>query len=280
MALSFGTNPFHITSELGATQDLTVNGLSYYDDPDNCALILYVKINGVTVKTLSVEPTAASYTFYNIDFSSVKSAIYSEAEGSNLSGCVTVQAVNTRFVLSASINATTSAGNLTIAARNSALVTTANIIDMALADPANLAFSWTRPHTAFRARIKFYVYNGSSYDLIFSRYGFDGTSSSGDLKNYGGTDYTSAIVAAMNGSSPRNYKVELYTQFVASSIVDIGSLNDSDIITNGMEYPFGGKIKAFATAFSAKPLKWWNGTSWLEKPLKHWTGSEWKKSKN
>lgn len=278
MALSFGTNPFHITSELGATQDLTVNGLSYYNDGENCILILEVNVNGVTVKTLSVEPTASSYTFYNIDFNAVKAAIYAAATGKSLSGCVTVKAINSRIVPSANVNATTNVGNLTIAGRNSALVTTANTIDMSLEDPANLTFSWTRPHTAFRARIKFYVNDV----LIFNRTGFGSSNptSSADLKDYGGDDYTAAIVAAMNSVSPRNYKVELYTQFVANSTVDLGSLNDSDTITNGMVYPFGGKIKAFGTAFAAKPIKWFNGTSWLEKPLKHWTGSVWKKSKN
>jgi hypothetical protein len=290
MALTFSSNPFNITSELIATQDITISGIQYYNLVDNCDLMLQVKIGSTVILTLSVEPTATTHTFSNLNINSVKAALYAAAEGKALSTCVTLRAVNSRFVSPASIETTTNAGSLTIAARNSALVTTANVIDMFLADPANLAFSWTRPHTAFRARIKFYVHNGTSYIEIFNRSGFgsSGASSSSDLKDYGGTDYTDAIVGsppgsggAMLGVSPRNYKVEIYTQFNASSIVDLGTLNDSDIITNGMVYSgFGGKVKAFSTSFLAKPIKYWTGTVWSEKPLKHWNGTTWAKSKN
>lgn len=291
MAITISPNPFSISSELGATQDITVSGLSYYNLPDNCSVRLLIKVNGVTVKTLTAEPTTTSYAFNNIDFNSVKTAIYDNAEGAVYSTCVTVTAENSRISPPATISATTTAGSLTIAARNSALVTTANVIDMSLANPANLTFSWTRPHAAFRARIKFYVWNGTTYEEIFNRYGFGATnpSSSADLKDYGGTDYTPAIVGteanqfldgAMQGVSPRNYKVELYTQFNFSTLRDLGTLNDSDIITNGIIYPFGGKIKVYGSSFAAKPVKVWNGTSWVEKPVKHWTGTEWKKSKN
>lgn len=37
----------------------------------------------------------------------------------------------------------------------------------------------------------------------------------------------------------------------------------------------GGNIKAFGTAFAAKPVKVWNGTAWVTKPLKYWNGTAW-----
>jgi hypothetical protein len=36
-----------------------------------------------------------------------------------------------------------------------------------------------------------------------------------------------------------------------------------------------GQIKVWLTAWTAKPLKWWNGTSWVAKPVKYNNGTSW-----
>lgn len=247
MALAISPNPFSISSELGATQDITVSGLPYYNDPDNCMLVLDIKVNGTTVKTLSVEPTASSYTFSNIDFNAVKAAIYAAAVGQSLVGCVQVQAVNSRIIPSATTSLYTTVGNLTIAGRNSnwaqTLPTTLNPIDLDVADPTNLAATWTRPHTAFYARLKFYVGDkgdGTStvWTLIFSRWGFT-TSVNSDIKNFGGTDYSTAMANAMNGVSPKDLKLEMTTQF------DDGSSTFKDLAVNGTTVIPGGVKKLY-----------------------------------
>ncbi|MGB7595252.1 MAG: hypothetical protein WBL80_06780, partial [Erysipelotrichaceae bacterium] len=93
-------------------------------------------------------------------------------------------------------------------------------------------------HAAFKARLKGYVYNGSSYVQVFNRYGYD-TSANFDVVSLG---YAAAMIAAMNSVSPRAFKLELYTQFNdgTGDYIDIGGLNDSDIIT-------GGTTKTFVT---------------------------------
>lgn len=249
MALSISPNPFSITSELGTTQDITVSGLSYYNDGTNSYTRLYVKVRGVTVKTITAYPTVDSYTFLNIDFNVVRDAIYSAAQGNSLTGAVTVEVVNVRISPAAQVSATTSAGNLTIAGRLSAFnitkPTTAAPINLDAATLVKLEASWTRPHSAFYGRLRLYVGDkgdGSSViansTLIFNRYGF-GTSTSIDLRNVAGNDYTAAIIAAMNSASPKDILMTITTQFDdgTADLIDLGSAIE-DKVAGGFSKSF------------------------------------------
>ena len=194
-----------------------------------------LKINGVTVATASTTGTSATLT--NV----LPSEIYTNAEGHTLTGAVVLEALEDNGLGGVAQSATKS-GNITINARNSALVltspTTGAPINLDSGDPANVIASWTRPHTAFRARLKGYVYNGASYVQVFNKYDFT-TSASMDAVYL---EFDDEMIAAMSGVSPRNFKLELYTQFDdgTSDNIDIGGLNDSKIATNGV-------IKSFVT---------------------------------
>lgn len=192
-----------------------------------------LKINGVTVASASTTGTSATLT--NV----LPSEIYTNAEGHTLTGAVVLEALEDNGLGGVAQSATKS-GNITINARNSALVltspTTGAPINLDSGDPANVIASWTRPHTAFRARIKGYVYNGSTYVLVFNRYDYT-TSANFDIVALG---YDDEMIAAMTGVSPRNFKLELYTQFDDGTAdnIDIGGLNDTKTATSGVTKTF------------------------------------------
>lgn len=146
------------------------------------------------------------------------SNVYTYAEGQSLTGAVTIEVTNYQNVPDGQEYVRSVVGNITINARLSSFSltspTTASPINMDSADPVNVIGSWTRPHTAFRGRIRLYVGNSSagastSWTLVSNRYGFT-TSVNSDVVSLG---LTSAIVNAMNSSSPKDFKVELQTQF-------------------------------------------------------------------
>ena len=271
MALDFTYTP--VVSDSASSYTVTVSGKQGASND----IICWIKVNGVVVSTMSGTGTILYHTGVTA------TEIYDNAKDKTKVNAISI-VVNELDSFGTVLQTKTKYADVVINARNSALVTTANIIDINLADPANLAASWTRPHAIFRARLKLYVYNGSTYINIFNRaeFGSIGPNTTMDLRNVAGTDYQSDILAVMaDGVSPRNYKLELYTMLDYDTIQDVGVLNDSDIITNGMVYSgFGGKIKVFGTSFLAKPIKVWTGTVWSEKPIKHWNGAVWVKSKN
>lgn len=185
-------------------------------------LVRGVQVGSRDITAIGSGSTTVTYT---------ASSVYAAAEGQSLSGAIVVQVVNYENVTDGlSYVRNSSAGNLTINARISNFTltspTTSAPIDMDVADPVNVSGSWTRPHTAFRARIKLYVGNASggastSWTLISNRYGF-GTTVGYDVKELG---LESAIVSAMNSASPKDIKVEAITQFRdgSTSNIDLGS---------------------------------------------------------
>jgi hypothetical protein len=194
-----------------------------------------ILVNGTTIAsaTSTTATTTLSVTFTD-------TGLYAAAQGSSLSGAVTFR-ITEAYTDDTPISTNSkTGGGITINARCSALSTTspttASPINLDLADPVNVIASWTRPHTAFRARLKGYVYNGATYTLIFNRYGYT-TSTSMDMVAMG---YDAAMVTAMASVSPRNFKLELYTQFDDGTVdyIDIGTLNASSIITNGVTHTF------------------------------------------
>lgn len=36
-----------------------------------------------------------------------------------------------------------------------------------------------------------------------------------------------------------------------------------------------GQIKVWLGSVIAKPIKFWNGITWMTKPIKHWNGTTW-----
>jgi len=192
-------------------------------------ILIDIRIRGTSVAT-------GEGTGTTINVSGVTAAeIYANAQGNSLSGAVVIYAYefNSSDTLVQSI---TKSGNITINAGNSSLSvsspTGGSPINLDLADPVNVAASWSRPHTTFRGRIKGYVWNGSSYVLVFNRYGY-GTSANFDIVALG---YLSAFESAMNGSSPRNFRLELYTQFDdgTGDYLELGSVNSTVTVTSGV----------------------------------------------
>jgi len=199
----------------------------------NARIDFILKINGVAVASVSTTGTSATLTGV------LASEIYDNAQGHSLTNAATLEALEDNGLGGVAQSASKS-GNITINARCSGLNTTSptsgSPINLDSVDPVNISASWTRPHAAFRGRLKGYVYNGSTYVLIFNRYDYT-TSANFDVVALG---YNDEMIAAMNGVSPRNFKLELYTQFDDGTAdnLDIGGLNDSDIITNGVTKTF------------------------------------------
>lgn len=173
-------------------------------------LDILLKVNGVTVAALYDIPTATgTFTFD----STIVQAIYNAAKGYPLGSCVSISAFTRNSDGSNAAAVTLDGGALTINYRIKNLSlskpTTTNKWDMDLVSGNLLTSSWTRTNSAFFARLKGYVWNGSSWVLVFNRYGWT-TSSNIDVIAYG---YKDAIVAAMNGVSPRDFKLQIITQF-------------------------------------------------------------------
>ena len=195
-----------------------------------------VKVTGQIIVNGTVIASATTTGSSSVVVTITTSNLYANAQGSSLSGAITfrVNDLSSDDILLGSSSKT--GGNITINARNSSLSvsspTQANPINLDLADPVNVIASWSRPHTAFRGRIKGYVWNGSSYVLVFNRYGF-ATSTNFDIVALG---YLSNFVSAMNGASPRNFRLELYTQFDdgTADYLELGSVNSTITVTSGV----------------------------------------------
>lgn len=219
---------------------------------------LSLLINGVSVGT-ATPILATSSGSISINPSSFKSAMYTQARGSAMSGDAVTAVVGVRLTNYHNIDGTIygtaqtpsgSYGNLTLVSRITSLsVTTPNAsnkFDLDAADITNFAGSWTRPSssTAFYARIKMYVGNlgnGSSttWTLVLNRYGF-GASTNFDISNVGGTNYVPTFISAMAGASPKDLKVEIITQF------DDGTADYKDLSGVSQTYTLtGGVVKQF-----------------------------------
>lgn len=176
-------------------------------------VIFEMFVGGVLVSSVSTFGTSATLSGVTA------TEIYTNANGKSLTNGVTVYAYELNGI-GEIIQSASRSGNITINARLSSLVySTANPYN--LDSITNIIASWTRPHTAFRARVTIYV-NGV---WCFSRYGF-GTNCSFDPNDYAG--YVTNMVNAMGGVSPREIKMVVQTQFNANTIVDLsGGLLES-----------------------------------------------------
>ena len=202
-----------------------------------------ILVRGVQVASREVDAIGSSSGSTSVTYTA--SSVYAAAEGQSRTGAIVVQVVNYENVVGGlSYVVNSSAGTLTINARisnfNLTSPTTASPINMDVADPVNVSGSWTRPHTAFRARIRLYVGNASggtstSWTLISNRFGF-GTTVGYDVKELG---LESAIVSAMNSASPKDIKVEAITQF------NNGSASNEDLGSALSRTVNGGVIKNF-----------------------------------
>jgi hypothetical protein len=169
-------------------------------------------------------------------------------------------------------------GRLTVGAN---WVTKPTFANPWLLDSANpvLVLSWTRPHTAFHARVIVDVWDGSIWRNIFNRYMFD-TSSNFDL-----TAYVSiaTIISRMGGASPRDVRVQLghQIQHTSSDAMDIpGATNISRTNTSAVVHSFyvGSRVGIHdgatwnnhetyifdGTTWNLQQVWVFNGTGWVE----------------
>lgn len=203
--------------------------------------------NRVTA-TIDIDGTAIGSATGAVGVSSVgvpytASAFYSALDGKSLSGLIRIRAweINSEGTIISTASAITG-GNATINGRLSALVSTNTPNPYDLDSPANINVSWTRPHTAFRGRVTVYVNN----TWCFSRHSF-GTSANFNPTSY--ANYVENMINAMGGVSPRNFRIEIQSQFNASTVVDLsGGILTSDR-TNGVIKSFVQKTDL--TAFSS-----------------------------
>lgn len=222
--------PILITNANANINDSTLSYTLTFSGKTGAKVTGQILVNGTVIA--SATTTGSSSVVVTITASN----LYANAQGSLLSGAATfrVNDLSSDDILLGSSSKT--GGNITINARNSSLSVSspagASPINLDLADPVNVIASWSRPHTAFRGRIKGYVWNGTSYVLVFNRYGY-GTSANFDIVSLG---YISAFDSAMNGASPRNFRLELLTQFDDGTAdnIDIGGVNATVTVTNGV----------------------------------------------
>lgn len=176
-----------------------------------------LKVRGVTIAASVVTVSAKASGSSSFNISSLRSDIYAKAVGGTFTvgtaimpGVITVESENwyddTPFPIYSS---TSAAKSLTFNYRfnNLSLTepTTANPWNIDSTTGNTVTASWTRSYTPFYARLKGYV-NGS---LVFNRYGFT-SSTTMDVIAYG---YKEAIIAAMSGVSPADFRLDIITQF-------------------------------------------------------------------
>ena len=152
--------PILITNANANINDSTLSYTLTFSGKTGAKVTGQIIVNGTVIA--SATTTGSSSVVVTITASN----LYANAQGSSLSGAVTfrVNDLSSDDILLGSSSKT--GGNITINARNSSLnvssPTGASPINLDLADPVNMIASWSRPHTAFRGRIKGYVWNGSS----------------------------------------------------------------------------------------------------------------------
>jgi hypothetical protein len=179
-------------------------------------------------------------------------------------------------------------GNVTIndrldSASTPTAPTTANPLDIGLADPINIAIAVdypnVNPNNFFKAWTEVLVWNGSAWVLCGN--GFSSTATAISYNIAPGSDMSNDIIAAMGGVSPRNLKIITYTACVFEQLWVVGSAMRTTTITNGViNSTLGGKIKVYGTGFLAKPIKRFDGTTWKTVIFKRFDGTSWIKTKN
>ena len=217
----------------GGSRTVIVSGLTS-GNRVTAAIDIDGTIIGSATGAVSVSSVGVPYT---------ASAFYSALDGKSLSGLIRIRAweINSEGMIISTASAITG-GNATINGRLSALVSTNTPNPYDLDSPANINVSWTRPHTAFRGRVTVYVNN----TWCFSRYGF-GTSANFNPTSY--ANYVENMINAMGGVSPRDFRIEIQSQFNASTIVDLSGGVLTSNRTNGVIKSFVQKTDL--TAFSS-----------------------------
>lgn len=195
-----------ITNANANISDTTLSYAIGYTGQTGSYVIASILVNGVTIKAVSgTSPITVTYT---------AASLYNAAAGSTRIGAVTfrVEDVNSSDIVISTSNRI--GGTITINYRMGGLTLTKPLsssrwnMDLTIGNTLNA--SWGRTNTAaFYARLKGYVYNGSGWTQVFNRYGF-GSSTGMDLDAYG---YHDSIVAAMNGVTPRDFMLQVITQF-------------------------------------------------------------------
>lgn len=237
-----------------------------------------IKVNGTTIG--SAWWTTSSY----IDVTFTAAALYNAAKDHSPTNAVIfeVQEADADFILVGSASQRVD-GDITITRRIAVTSwtspTTANPIDLDLANPTNVAASWSRPenNSAFFGRMKFYVWNGTSYTLIFN-YSPNATSLSIDIPTQSLVD---ACVAAMNGGSPRKIKIEVITVFKFASYTDLSGVSGTKEVTDGIIKSFydGSRVGIYdGAAWGDHEAFVHDGASWKSSQVYVYNGSNWVES--
>lgn len=222
-----------------------------------------IKVNGNIIGSA----TGSGATSIAVTFT--KTALYDAATGYSPTDAVIfeVQELDADFVPVGSISQKTG-GDITINGRLSTLTlttpTTANPINLDLANPVNVALNWARPenNAAFFGRIKFYVWDGSAWVRIFNWSPY-ATSISVDLPTW---ELADDAERAMNLVSPRKIRVEVITVFKFASYTDLSGTPLSKEVTDGI-------IKSF---YDGSKVGVHNGTSWVDHESYVYDGTTWK----
>lgn len=217
MALSIVTSAN--INDSTSSYDVTVGGKLL----SNARVNLDLKIRGVIV--------ASTYTYgTNAYFTGVTaSEIYANAAGQSLTGAVEIVATELNLEEDLPTQTASKVGNITINYRMSLSLTTpttSNKINLDLADPTNVAGSWSRVTTDFVGIIVIQVGNkgdgtSTSWTTVYTS-GNLTTSVNVDVKTLGIDD---EIIAAMGSVSPKDIRVQLSTRFRtgSSSYTTLGS---------------------------------------------------------
>ena len=209
MALSIVTSAN--INDSTSSYDVTVGGKLL----SNARVTLVLKIRGVIV--------ASTYTYgTNAYFTGVTaSEIYANAAGQSLTGAVEIVATELNLEEDLPTQTASKIGNITINYRMSLTLTTptiSNKINLDLADPTNVAGSWSRVTTDFVGIIVIQVGNkgdgtSTSWTTVYTSSNLS-TSVNVDIKTLGVDD---EIIAAMGGASPKDIRIQLYTRFRTGS---------------------------------------------------------------
>jgi hypothetical protein len=233
-----------------------------------------VSLNNVIVATVTINATSSSGTF-TIPVSANINTYYSAVQGGTYSGGVfSAVPISYQIILyntesgsiidnqSYTARTTDFTVNYRIGSISRISPTTANPINLDLASPGNIQYTWSNTRTSyFKFRMIIEVWNGTSWVTTF-------TSSS--FTNSGGTNFTvesitnfiNSLTNAMNNGSPRDMRFNLTNQFLRASgtWVSVGSTT-VQTVSNGI-------IKQFQT-FPSPNI----GSSTYTFPNSGWTTS-------
>lgn len=237
---------------------------------------LAFRINGVVIWTKTIYNPGASGSW---NFAFTQTALWDVAKGKPISSSVSIYAENaydngmdiptTYGTITRSGGTITITGVLTAGASWVTSPTTAAPWNMD-GSTSRLTTAWSRPsnHSAFYGRIKVYVWNGSAwvttpgYYLDWSMYS---TNSNTLLTTYP-TDFNN-LITAMNSGSPRDVKLELYTQFYTGGYVTVSGVVATKIVS-------GGIIKSF---YQGSRIGIFDGASWVNHETYVFDGATWNK---